>query len=327
MDYDAVEAAITDKTKAIITVDLGEAVSANQFKVYAGGGGGWGISSPSSVTVEISTDGKTFTEAGKMTYSSNAEVYNEGSTWNSEVLTLQLEENVNLRYARFTIGTNGNFAWIEEIEVCKTVQPVTDAVYITGFNRFIYTNDCSLFNHEVGNLRENDGAVNAKWTQNILLKWDKNYGCYTVVKSFFGDEKAGGGTAPNITLAEDELLLAVHGDSSTGAENRSLAKAKFKKGVKVGLYGVDVENAKLTIASFARVIPEEELVQQYQTGDITGDGNVNAQDYMLLKRIVLNKYTPSDDQRSRCDVTGDGSVNAKDYMLLKRVVLGTGSFK
>ncbi|MBP5231599.1 MAG: phosphodiester glycosidase family protein [Clostridia bacterium] len=306
----------------IITVDLGSVKSANTFKAYTGGGGGWGISSPASILMEVSENGKTFTEAGTMTYADHAEVYTDGETWDSEVMTLRLEENVKVRYARFTLKTVGNFAWIEELEVCTAVEPIDDAVYITGFNRMVYTSDSCLFNHEVGNILENNGAINAKWTQNVFLKWDPNYNCWRVTKNTFA-----GGNPPNVTLAEDELLLAVHGDSGTdGFPNRQYAALHFKVGTAIGLYGVDVENAKLTIASFARVIQPEDLKPVLQRGDIDGDGKVNAKYYNLLKRMILGSLTPTEEQLPRLDINQDGRQNAGDYNMLKRVVLGTYSF-
>ncbi|MBP5230932.1 MAG: discoidin domain-containing protein [Clostridia bacterium] len=58
-------------------------------------------------------------------------------------------------------------------------------------------------------------------------------------------------------------------------------------------------------------------------GDVTGDGFVNAKDYLLLKRTVLGTYTPTEAERGRMDIDGDKIVNAKDYAIVKRVALRT----
>ncbi len=58
-------------------------------------------------------------------------------------------------------------------------------------------------------------------------------------------------------------------------------------------------------------------------GDVNLDGFYNAKDYMMLKRIALETFTPSRMQAAAADVNGDGAVNAKDYLMLKRIVLGT----
>lgn len=58
-------------------------------------------------------------------------------------------------------------------------------------------------------------------------------------------------------------------------------------------------------------------------GDVTGDGKVNATDYMLVKRAVLQTYKLSDAVKDYADVNGDKKVNSTDYMLIKRAVLQT----
>ncbi len=58
-------------------------------------------------------------------------------------------------------------------------------------------------------------------------------------------------------------------------------------------------------------------------GDLNGDGNVNATDYLMLKRAVLGTFALSDEKKAAADINGDGNVNGTDYLMLKRVVLGT----
>ena len=58
-------------------------------------------------------------------------------------------------------------------------------------------------------------------------------------------------------------------------------------------------------------------------GDVNGDGDRTAVDYLMLKRAVLLSLTLNADQESRADVNGDGSIDARDYLLLKRHILGT----
>ena len=58
-------------------------------------------------------------------------------------------------------------------------------------------------------------------------------------------------------------------------------------------------------------------------GDPSGDGKVNANDYMMLKRHVLHTFKLTADQIAVVDINKDSKVNATDYMLLKRAVLGT----
>ena len=58
-------------------------------------------------------------------------------------------------------------------------------------------------------------------------------------------------------------------------------------------------------------------------GDISGDGYIKSNDYLLLKRRVLGTYKTDACAECASDISGDGSVKSNDYLLLKRHVLGT----
>ncbi|MBP5231298.1 MAG: serine hydrolase [Clostridia bacterium] len=57
------------------------------------------------------------------------------------------------------------------------------------------------------------------------------------------------------------------------------------------------------------------------SGDVNGDGLLNASDYYMLKRYVLKTFALSDEAASRGDMDGNGLLNMRDYLLLKRAVL------
>lgn len=57
-------------------------------------------------------------------------------------------------------------------------------------------------------------------------------------------------------------------------------------------------------------------------GDVNSDTEVDAKDYMMVKRHVLQTYTLSAAEMSMADLNGDGDVTARDYMVLKLIVLG-----
>jgi len=58
-------------------------------------------------------------------------------------------------------------------------------------------------------------------------------------------------------------------------------------------------------------------------GDIDADGDVDATDYILVKRAVLKSITLTEEQAKFADIDADGDVDATDYVLVKRIVLGT----
>jgi len=67
--------------------------------------------------------------------------------------------------------------------------------------------------------------------------------------------------------------------------------------------------------------PEEET--KTVLGNIDGDEDVDAADYILIKRAVLNTFNMTEEQKKLADIDKDGDVDATDYVLVKRIVLGT----
>lgn len=81
-----------------------------------------------------------------------------------------------------------------------------------------------------------------------------------------------------------------------------------------------VFDAMMVYIDYSVLKPESAIV-----GDINGDYTVDADDYILLKRIYFgtSKYTSFGDKTEmRSDVDGNGVVNADDYILLKRACFG-----
>ncbi len=58
-------------------------------------------------------------------------------------------------------------------------------------------------------------------------------------------------------------------------------------------------------------------------GDVNGDAEVNAADYMMVKRHVLGTYELDFFGQEAAKVSGGEDVTASDYMMIKRHVLGT----
>lgn len=74
----------------------------------------------------------------------------------------------------------------------------------------------------------------------------------------------------------------------------------------------------LAVLSFSVVLASGEP----QLGDINGDGNVDADDYIMLKRAYFGMATLDDAQKSVSDINSDGKIDADDYILLKRAYFG-----
>lgn len=58
------------------------------------------------------------------------------------------------------------------------------------------------------------------------------------------------------------------------------------------------------------------------TGDVTGDGRVNAADYIAQRRSILGITNLNIANQTAADVNGNGKIQANDYIKLRRYILG-----
>ena len=105
-----------NNTPVEVVVDLGELKDVNTFTVYSAFGF-WGITELKSVNIQISADGKTYTDLGAAT-----KIY-KGTNGTADSATVKLNEHTivtedikNIRYVKYTMTPSGNFVWIDEVE-------------------------------------------------------------------------------------------------------------------------------------------------------------------------------------------------------------------
>lgn len=58
-------------------------------------------------------------------------------------------------------------------------------------------------------------------------------------------------------------------------------------------------------------------------GDVDGDGAVTSRDYTLVRNAVLGKITLTPEQFDRADINCNGKIDANDYLIIRRIYLGT----
>ena len=58
-------------------------------------------------------------------------------------------------------------------------------------------------------------------------------------------------------------------------------------------------------------------------GDINGDGNISAVDYVNVKNHIMGSNTLNDFQAKAADVNGDGNISAVDYVNIKNYIMGS----
>ncbi len=62
--------------------------------------------------------------------------------------------------------------------------------------------------------------------------------------------------------------------------------------------------------------------EEYNQGDVDGDGSVTMKDVLLLRKIVAGSEVPVPEVEARADVDGDGNINIKDVLRLRKLVAG-----
>lgn len=193
---------------------------------------------------------------------------------------------------------------------------VESGAYLTGLNLKILTGYCSIYTPGT-----NITGVNLNWSQVTLVRYSEEAGAYLVEQNFFGN-----GQAAKIisslgfeVVPEDCLVIGTHGDSGTDAINKEFV-ASAKVGQKLVLYGIDPNAGTIGIGAYFTFADVESA---YEKGDVDGDGELHAKDYMKLKRHVLKTFKLTEEECKRADVNGDGEIDAKDYTVLKRAILGT----
>ena len=62
-------------------------------------------------------------------------------------------------------------------------------------------------------------------------------------------------------------------------------------------------------------------------GDVNGDGNITAGDYVNIKNHIMGVSPLSDINKDGADVNGDGNISAGDYVKVKNYIMGTGTIE
>ena len=286
-----------------ITVDLGSVQAINKAVLHVGTGAlGSGISADGlKVEFFVSDDEQNWTSIGSATAENIA---------TSSVEAVAVTANASGRYvqARFT---RGGWMFVSEFEVCVDLEAIEEGLYLTAFNTSILADYTSIFTS--GTIT--GASHNPKWTQNIWLEWNEALEAYVVTKNSFG-----GGSFADYTLKEGEIIIAVHHDSDVAVMNQTLAKAA-KVGDVLVLNGIDIDKLSTDIGAYFY------FKDGYKPGDVNMNGELDATDYLMIRRAVLGMIELDKEQTRLADVNGNGKIDANDYIMVKRAFLGTYTIK
>ncbi len=112
-----------------------------------------------------------------------------------------------------------------------------------------------------------------------------------------------------ITTTNGGVKLVYNGVSSNGTCNNTGTSSQ------IGTSAFNSVGSDNAYVGYMYGAPETSTIY----GDMNGDGNVTASDYLLLKRfIICSGYLEG-------DMNGDGELTASDYLLLSRIVNGTST--
>lgn len=290
-------------------IDLGEKFeNIGSFSVNALQLDSWGITVPRNIKVYVSDDNTSWTEAASMDVSS--EIY-ASTSQGAHTFTVKPTSTVSGRYVKFELTAVKSFIFIGEATVNVDFAAIDEGLYLTAFNTSILADYTSIFTS--GTITA--ASHNPKWTQNIWLEWNEALEAYVVTKNTFGN-----GSFSDYTLKEGEIIIAVHHDSAVAVMNQNLAKAA-KIGDVLVLNGIDIDKLSTDIGAYFY------FEEGYKPGDVNMNGELDATDYLMIRRAVLGMVELDKDQTRLADVNGNGKIDANDYIMVKRAFLGTYTIK
>ena len=245
-----------NSTPIEVVVDLKEVTKADYFSVYCASSQ-WGINRPNNLTVSVSTDGKTYTKLGTQTAIKNVIEAKKG--WDTSIISVVTDTPVDARYVKFQMNPNGSFVWIDEVEVAISPEKVYNGIHVSAINKSIETGDSVIFTPEFGTITA--AKANHRWSFNVIAKWDDAKNAYVVTSATQGK---GSSSVSDITLADDEILIATHCDETNYKSVDSFKKAtSLKVGQELTLDGIDLNNLKREFASYIAITdyPEEQPIE------------------------------------------------------------------
>lgn len=111
------------------------------------------------------------------------------------------------------------------------------------------------------------------------------------------------GAAATVLNSSD---YTVSGFSSTSSGNKVVS--------------VTYQNKSLNFLTY--IMGQDQTASGTSLGDVNGDGDVKASDYLVIKDSIMNEVILSEKQTSRADVKVDGEIKASDYLMIKDYIMG-----
>ncbi|MBO4385261.1 MAG: leucine-rich repeat protein [Clostridia bacterium] len=188
-----------------------------------------------------------------------------------------------------------------------------------------------LFENSV--LAQEEARMNANFADEIAaIQANGDWEPYVAYKQI-----GSGSVTVQITLSDTDFLFEGHDAGFIGgitAGGRLLKLTfRFKDGAELSeLSPITIEamtsqwgiqDGNLMFEDYERQVVADGYVRpETVLGDYDGDGVIEAEDALLVLRIVLSLMEADDECAARCDMNGDGVVDAVDALIILRKALG-----
>lgn len=315
--------------KALVTIDLGQNRNIAMVALCdtVDNGGSFGDVLDGSITVEVSTDGSTYTSVQDLT---DTLLYSySGSTQLDGIFTHRLDfVPETARYVRIGYTSTKWVTAVSEIEVYGSDSIKTYTVTVqngTGGGSFVQGKTISISANAPA-----DGYEFSGWT---LVSGSGTIGNASAATTTFTVGSSAATLKANyIQLAKLELTAAATSAGYTMADGMlagvgaktsvTALSAMFKYGVTVTDNDGSTVTGDVPVGTGYTVTCNGESVTVVVGGDLNGDGQISAPDYVALKSYMKNSVALSGVFAAAADVDGDGNIGAADIIAMSAAITG-----
>ncbi len=243
----------------------------------------------------------------------------------------------------YLLTVKGDSELIYSTCLAYTTSPAPNYFYDSGDTRFVDDNvrlsDGSKSNSDGGNVYVNCYSAWQGTNVDVIFDFYREITVDTF-RGYFADGQWGI-SAPEgmkISVSDDGINYTEISATATSQKivdgdwdnhcltvNCDAVKARYVKftiiPVSWGARYLWVDEVEVALADTDAVVTE--TPEPPETGDLNGNGQIDAFDYVLQKRLYFGTYAI--DNSDIADINGNGQLDAFDYVLLKRAYFGTFS--
>ena len=279
------------------TVDLGSEISGLiEFRLEMVAQPNSGIDAPSSITILVSNDGKTFTEVGKCKQDEDAPV---------SFFTCKLSEPVSARYVKASFGApkSGVFSFCSEFEIYNSKMVEKDEEELSR-ELEESREEASRIAAEEASIEE---ATKAKIMEESILDTEEYALQFRTGSRFRFDGAYVRGVREGDTPASlCKELVDMAGVQILNEKGKEVTSGVLHTGYRLAQYSGKKIDKEYTIII---------------AGDIDADGSITMDDYVKSRLSILGMASLNAAEKKAADYDGNNAINLTDYIALRLTVL------